>query len=218
MKPRNSSNPRFKTFTKVAAFSIIIGLVLSACSATPTPDPDLMVRQAVKATLAAIPRATTIPTMTPAPTSTPVSISDLFCEYNFCIGHPKDIYLIDQGSTRQPPVTSTYANGTIFGYSSSFFIQVNWKTSDATYNPQSSMHSILTGGESFQGVPDKMTVGNISVSTQPISTVTALLPFGLVATWQCGDRDFVWKIYSPEDGMANDLLKQSMGQFKCQGY
>ncbi len=215
---RNLIKRQFTIFNQLAIVTVILGLVLSACNATPSPDPEIPIRQSVNATLAAIPTETAIPIPTSAPTPTQSSINNLFCEYNFCIGHPQDIYLIDQGSTHQPPVSSTYNSGIIFGYSSNLFIEINWSASETTFNPQTSLHGILTGSESFQGSAENLTVGNISVTTQPISTVTALLPYGLVAAWQCGDRAFAWKVYTPQDGMAVDLLKQSLDKFKCQGF
>ena len=219
MTTRNLTENFHPVFSRTAAIAIFLGLLLNACSsATATPDPAILVRQAVKATLAAIPTMTAMPSPTSAPTSTPVSISNLFCEYNFCIGHPQDIYMIDQGSTHQPPVASSYTNGIIFGYSSNLFVELNWTTSAASYNPQTSLRSILTGSESLQGAADTISAGSISAATQSITTVTPLLPYGLVAAWQCGDRDFIWKIYTPEDGTAAGLLKQALEKFKCQGY
>ena len=205
-------------FIKFGTLIVCLALGLTSCSAKPTPDPAVAIRQAVVATLEAIPTTTPVSTPTPQPTTTPVSINDLFCEYNFCIGHPQDLYLMDQGSTRQPPIASTYGTGIVFGYSSNLFIEVAWTNSGTAFDALTAMHTILQGSESLQGTLDHQTVGNLTVYYQPSTTASGLLPYGEVAVWQCGDRDFAWKVYTPEDGMAKDLLKQSLENFKCQSY
>lgn len=192
-----------------------IVLLITACNTTPTPNPDAQIRAAVAATLASFPTPTSFPLPSPFPTPTPPSIKGVFCEYDFCIGHPPNIYLIDQGSTRQPPFPSNYAYGILFSYSQDLFIEIAWTTKGPNFDPQKTMQLILEEKESLQGSLDAQLVTGTNVYSQAITTVTPSLPFGGIAAWQCGDRDFVWKIYTSQDGLFPGLLRQALAQFKC---
>lgn len=199
----------------VASFAV--GVLLFACSTKPpTPSPEAQIQAAVAATLAAIPKATPYPLPTLAPVPTPFSMEGVFCEYGFCIGHPQDFYLLDQGATRQPPQPGTFGYGILFGYSQTLFIQMAWRTSDPNFDPQTMMRIILEETETLQGSLEAQLLGDLNVYYQPISTVTAALPFGGIAAWQCGGRDFSWKVYTPQDGMAPALMKQALEKFRCQ--
>ena len=210
----------YRPFLWVLSLALSVSLAITACDTTPpqpTPDPNTLIQAAVAATLASIPRPTSAPIPTIAPTPTAFSFEDVFCEYNFCIGHPKDLYLLDQGTTRNPPQPSTYGYGIIFGYSQTLFIEMAWTTSGTAYDPQNTMHYILEEKESLQGSLTPELIGKLNVYYQPISTVTEALPYGGIASWQCGGRDFAWKVYTPQDGMATGLLKQALEKFRCQG-
>jgi hypothetical protein len=201
-------------FAQVA--SLVAGAILASCSTTPTPSPDAQIRAAVAATLASIPSVTPYPIPTIAPSPTPYSLEGVFCEYGFCVGHPQDFYLIDQGATRQPPISNTYGYGILFGYSQTLFIQMAWTTSGPGFDPQLTMRYILEETETLQGSLDAQLIEKLNIFYQPITTVTASLPFGGIASWQCGGRDFAWKVYTPQDGMAPALLKQAIEKFRCQ--
>lgn len=211
-----------RNFLKRFVFWGLFGLSLSAllpltaCGQTPTVSPDAQIRAAVAATLASIPSATPYPKPTAVPTVTPYSLEGIFCEYGFCIGHPQDFYLIDQGATRQPPIANTYGYGILFGYSQTLFIQVAWTTSGPNFDPQITMKYILEEKEVLQGSLDAQLLGKLNVYYQPITTVSSSLPYGGIASWQCGGRDFAWKIYTPQDGMAPALLRQAIDRFRCQ--
>jgi len=210
-----------KSHVMAAAFpiygmAIIASLLLAAC-APQQPDPQAQIEAAVAATLSSIPSATPYPTPSPVPSLTPFPLDGLFCEYGFCIGHPADIYLIDEGSTHTPPVASAATNGILFGYNLSLFMQLVWRVSDPNYDPQTAMKVVMEENQTFQGNLDAKLIGDLNVYYQPTTTVTAALPFGAVATWQCGGRDFIWKVYTPQDGMAPGLLQQALQRFRCQG-
>ena len=190
-----------------------LAILLAACGLQ--PDPQAQIDASVAATLASIPTYTPYPTLTPVPTPSPISLAGVFCEYGFCIGHPGDIALIDDGARHNPPVASTSSSGVLFGYSQSLFMQVIWRVSDPNYDAQSAMRLIMQDGETLQGTLAGQLVGRLNVFYQPITTVTSVLPFGGVATWQCGGRDFIWKVYTPQDNMAQGLLKQSLAKFSC---
>lgn len=204
------------TFFNLLVFTLIISLAFTACGQTPTASPDAQIQAAVAATLSSIPSATPYPIPTAVPTVTPYSLEGVFCEYGFCIGHPKDFYLIDQGTTKQPPIASNYGYGILFGYSQTLFIQIAWTTSGPSFDPQVTMKYILEGKETLQGSLDAQLLGKLNVYYQPITTISSALPFGGIAAWQCGGRDFVWKVYTPQDGMAPALLRQAIEKFRCQ--
>ena len=196
---------------------LILAAVLTACSSQPTPNPQAQIEAAVAATLAAIPTATPYPLPTDVPTSTPYPLDGVFCEYGFCIGHPADVYLIDDGARRNPPIASASTNGVLFGYNPSLFVQLAWRMSDPNFDAQSAMRLVLEEGESTLGSLDVQLFRNLNIYYQPISTLMKVLPFGAVAAWQCGGRDFMWKVYAPQDGMAQGLLQQALERFRCEG-
>ncbi len=212
MKKRENPTPPTKWLLLLLAASLLAACQLPQA----TPSPELQIQIAVASTLAAIPTNTPVPIPTAYPSPTPFSLDNLFCEYNFCIGHPPDVYLIDQGSTRQPPIASTYGYGILFGYGQSLFVQMAWTLSGPSFDPQTTMRFILEENEQMLGSMDAQLLGDLNVFYQPISTITASLPFGGIASWQCGGRDFVWKVYTPQDGVAQGLLRQALEQFRCE--
>jgi len=206
-----------KFFLLVLAVFLVAGAIIASCNSKPTPSPEAQIQAAVAATLASIPSVTPYPIPTTVPSPTPYSLEGVFCEYGFCIGHPQDFYLIDQGATRQPPIANTYGYGILFGYSQTLFIQIAWTTSGPSFDPQLTMRYILEEKEALQGSLDAQLLGKLNVYYQPITTaVSTNLPFGGIASWQCGGRDFAWKVYTPQDGMAPALLKQAIEKFRCQ--
>ncbi len=76
----------------ILAFTLLV-FVLSACKPKPTTSNENLIAIAVAKTLAAQPRPTIHPSYTPYPTFTPhaPTLEGLFCEYQFCIGHPVEI-------------------------------------------------------------------------------------------------------------------------------
>ena len=194
----------------------VSAVILASCSLQ-QPDPQVQIDAAVAATVASIPTYTPYPIPSPYPTPVPISLNGVFCEYGFCIGHPADIYLIDDGATHNPPVPGSHSSGIIFGYSQTLFMQVIWRVSDPSYDPQTAMQTILQQGQTFQGALQATLVGKLNVFYQPTTTVTPVLPFGAAATWQCGGRDFMWKVYTAQDNLAQGLLKQALAGFRCEG-
>ncbi len=195
---------------------LVFSLFTASC-AQPTPDPQAQIRAAVASTLAAIPTYTPDSIPTPYPTPTPVSLVNLFCSYRFCIGHPQDVYLIDQGARRNPPIPSTYDYGVLFSYSASLFLQMAWTLSGPSFDPQGAMRLIMDDSEQFQGGMETILTPNLNIFYQPITVSSqSMLPFGGMAAWQCGGRDFVWKVYTPQDGMGPSLLQQAVERFRCE--
>lgn len=207
-KPRN--------LTLIAALMMLLLTSCSTPSTRPTPDPQTVIDNAVAATIAAIPAATPYPLPTAYPSPTLAPLVGTFCEYSFCIGHPVEMVFVDEGATHKPPNPGTQSKGILYGYTETLFIQLDWQISDPNFNPQSSMALILEETQALQGNLDVLLIGKLDVYYQPSSTVTPTLPYGAVAVWQCGGRDFIWKVYTPQDGMAQDILKQSLEKFRCE--
>ncbi len=201
--------------TRYSILALFLLPLLAACG--PQADPQAQINAAVAATLASVPTYTPYPTLTPYPTPVPISLNGVFCEYGFCIGHPAEITLMDDGATHNPPAPGTHTSGLLFGYSQTLFMQVMWRVSDPSFEPQSAMQLIMKSGETFQGSLDASLVGSLNVYFQPSTTVTSVLPFGGVAAWQCGGRDFIWKVYTSQDNMAKGLLQQALKSFRCDG-
>lgn len=205
-----------ETMKRIFVFPLIL-LAFTASCAQPTPNPQAQIQAAVAATLAAIPTNTPVPIPTPYPTHTPVSLVNLFCSYRFCIGHPQDVYLIDQGARRNPPIPSTYDYGVLFSYSTSLFLQMAWTLSGPSFDPQGAMRLIMDESEQFQGGMETILTPTLNIFYNPITVSSqSMLPFGGMASWQCGGRDFVWKVYTPQDGMGPGLLKQAVEKFRCE--
>lgn len=212
---------RYQNWLILGVAVVLIGVILVAgillLRSMPQPNPQAEIDAAVAATVLSIPTDTPYPVPTPVPSPTAISLDGVFCEYGFCIGHPADVYLIDDGATHNPPVPGTHSSGIIFGYSQSMFMQVMWRVSDPNYDPQTAMHLIMNAGETLQGSLSASLVGQLNIYYQPTTTVTTVLPFGGVATWQCGGRDFIWKVYTAQDNLAQGLLNDALQKFRCDG-
>lgn len=199
-------------------FSLIIlaVMLLSACGPRKL-SPEMQIRQAVAGTLSAIPTATRASMPTPYPTATAFSLEGLFCEYQFCIGHPQDMAFFDVSAQRNPGAPSTYAQGMLAAYNANLFIQVLWQTAPGASDPQFLMDLILdqdVDTRSGQALP--RLVRDMNTLFAPIATTaTPVLPFGAVAAWTCGDRVFAWKVYTPDTGSGEALFTDAINRFTC---
>jgi hypothetical protein len=194
---------------------VMLCLLLASCGGPVIPNPQTQINAAVEATIEAIPTYTPYPVPTPIPSPTRVALDGLFCEYGFCIGHPTNMVLVDEGATHKPLAIGTQDHGVLFGYSDALFMQLIWQKSGPNFDPQTTMKLILEEQQTFQGSLDALLIGDMNVYYQPTTTVTTVLPYGGAAAWQCGGRDFIWKVYTPQDGLAQELLKQSLARFRC---
>src|SRR5918993_6106447 len=107
---------------------LLLSLIVTACGRR-TQDPNILIDQAVAATLAAMPRPTSVsvPISTPFPSPTPFDLNGLFCEYQFCIGHPADMAFYDvSAATSNQGTPSTYQIGLMASYSGGLVLQLNW--------------------------------------------------------------------------------------------
>jgi hypothetical protein len=190
-------------------------MILSACA--PARDPNAQIQQAVVQTLAAMPAPTAFPVSTPYPTQMPIDLKGLFCEYQFCMGHPADISFFDVSAQKNSASPSTYSQGLLAAFNGNLFIQMIWQLSPGTADSQFMLDLIL----------DKQVdtrIGNLGVKlirdmnviyTSITTTATPVLPFGAAAAWICGDRAFAWKVYSPQAENTQALFDQAFERFRC---
>jgi len=192
--------------------------IVTACG--PKPDPEAQIRQIVAATLAAIPKATASPppTSIPIPSATPFDLAGLFCEYQFCIGHPVEMAFYDVSAVNSNQANpSTYQTGLMAAYSGTLLLQLIWQFSPGTSDPRFLLDLILEDGlDTSVGTPEVKLIRDMNVVYTPITTTaTAVLPFGGAAAWTCGDRVFAWKVYTPDEASPAGLFDNALSRFVC---
>ena len=192
-------------------------LIVSACSLNRDPiiqSPQNPISSSVISTSTPIP----IPTLIPSPT--PFDLKGLFCEYQFCLGHPDDVPFYDvQAINTNQANPSSYSGGILAGHNSNFtmFIQVIWQSAPNTTDPQFMIDLILEKGlDTRVGNADVKLIRDMNVYYTAItSTVTPVLPFGAAGAWICGDRAFAWKVYSPQAENTQGLFDWAFDRFSC---
>lgn len=201
-------------------YHLLFLLVCIVTSCAPKPDPAAQIRQIVAATLAAMPKGTAIPPPTlipPIPSATPFDLAGLFCEYQFCIGHPVDMAFFDVSAQKNVGAPSTYTQGIIASYNANLFIEIIWQTSPGTSDPRFLLDLILDDGlDTSVGTPEVKLIRDMNVVYTPITTsATTVLPFGGAAAWTCGDRVFAWKAYTPDEASPAGLFDTALSRFVC---
>lgn len=193
----------------------LVSIILTACA--PKADPDVEIQVAVASTLAAIPTGTSQPVPTPYPSPTPFDLRGLFCEYQFCIGHPIDMAFYDVSAQQNPAAPSSYSQGLLAAFNGSLFIQMSWQLAPGAADPQFMLDLVLEPGlDTRVGNLDVKLVRDMNVIYTPVaSTATPLLPYGGAAAWTCGDRVFAWKVYTPEEAAAPALFDSALARFTC---
>ncbi len=180
---------------------------------------EQQVQLAVAATLSSIPRSTAAPPSSPYPTFTPVPLSGLFCEYQFCIGHPADMAFYDANAVRNPQSPNSYSDGILATNSNRLFIELIWQAATSSTDPQSLIDLILhDAGDTPLGSVQPKLIGPLNVfytGITPAPAVAPQLPYGGAAAWSCGDRAFAWKVYAPQQDMADGLTLDALNRFRC---
>lgn len=193
---------------------ILLAIILTAC--TPKPDPNVQVQVAVLQTVAALPTATSQPPPVPFSTPTPFDLKGLFCEYQFCVGHPADMAFFDVSAQNNPASPSTYSQGLIAAFNASLFLQMLWQLAPGTADPQFMLDLILDDVDTRVGNLDVKLIRDMNVVYTPITTTaTPVLPFGAAGAWICGERAFAWKVYSPQAENTQALFDQALERFQC---
>jgi len=206
--------------TKIHRIFLVLSLLplfWSACTPKPTPDPNAIVRQVVAATVAAIPTYTPYPVPPTYPTPTPMTLVGLFCEYQFCIGHPPDVAFFDVSAQRNPAAPSSYAQGLMAAFNANLFLEIVWQHAPGTADPKFLLDLIMDEGiDTRVGNMDVKLIHDMNVLYTPITSIaTGVLPFGGAAAWTCGERVFAWKAYTPQDGQAASLFEEAIQRFRC---
>ncbi len=193
---------------------LMLVLIVSACA--PKNDPNAQIMQSVAATVAAIPTSTPNPVPTPYPSPTPFDLAGLFCEYQFCMGHPIDMAFFDVSAQNNPASPSTYSQGLLAAFNGNLFIQLIWQIAPGTADPQFMLDLILDDVDTRVGNLDVKLVRDMNVIFSPItSTASPLLPHGGAAAWICGERAFAWKVYTPQAENAQPLFEDALARFTC---
>jgi hypothetical protein len=193
---------------------VLIILIISACA--PKPDPNIQIQVAVLSTLTALPAATSAPIPTPYPTPTQFNLAGLFCEYQFCIGHPVDMALFDVNAQSGATSSSNYSQGLLAAFSENLFIQVMWQLASGSTDPQFMLDLILDDVDTRTGTLDVKLIRDMNVVFTPITTTaTTVLPFGGAGAWICGERAFAWKVYSSQAENAQSLFDAALDRFQC---
>jgi hypothetical protein len=194
---------------------VIFLIILTACA--PKPDPNIQIQRSVLETVAALPTDTSQPIPTSPVTPTPFDLKGLFCEYQFCVGHPVDMSFFDVSAQNNPASPSTYSQGLIAAFNGNLFIQMIWQLAPGSADPQFMLDLILYSEvDTRAGNLEVKLVRDMNLIYTPItSTATPLLPFGATGAWTCGERTFAWKVYSPQAENTQALFDQAIDRFRC---
>ncbi len=195
--------------------------ITSACgSAGPTKEQQVQI--AVAETLSSLPRNTPVPPATPYPTFTPVALSGIFCEYQFCIGHPSDMAFYDVNAAQNQLAPSSYGQGIIAAYKTTTgpFIEVMWQEAPGSTDPQFMIDLLLqNNGDTRNGDVLTKLVGPLNVfevMVTPNPGAASAVPYGMAAAWMCGGRAFAWKVYASQQQLATNLLMDALSRFRCE--
>ncbi len=190
-------------------------ILLAGCAPKPAATPAAApISAIVAATVHALPSCTPPPTYTPYPTPTPFPLASLFCEYDFCIGHPADTPLFDARPAENP---SGYNNGMLAAYRKDIFLLVLWQSSNGSDDPQFMLDLVMDDeADTRSGSMEIDLYGDLTVFSVPIETsASEILPVGRAAAWICGDRAFGWKVYAPQKEIASSALEEAVSRFSC---
>lgn len=197
---------------------LIIVFIVTACTfPRANTNAAVQTQQAIAATLAAMPTSTPPPLPSPLPTPTLFDLAGLFCEYQFCIGHPVDMAFYDVSAQQNLGTPSSYAQGLIAAFNATLFIQMVWQSAPGAADPQFMLDLILDSGlDTRVGTLEVKLIRDMNVIYTPITgTATPLLPFGGSAAWICGDRAFAWKVYTPDEQSPPTVFENSFNRFIC---
>jgi hypothetical protein len=194
---------------------LLLLFILTACGRR--TDPNSQINQAVAATLASIPTSTPNPIPTPYPSPTASDLRGLFCEYQFCMGHPIDMAFFDVNAQQNAGSPSTYSQGILASYNANLFIQMIWQISPGAADPQFLLDLILDDGiDTPVGTPEVKLIRDMNVVYTGITTsASPVLPYGGGAAWTCGERVFAWKAYTPDQASAPGLFESALARFTC---
>jgi hypothetical protein len=196
---------------------LILFLLFTTACGPAKPGVNEQISIAVGQTVAAIPTYTPYPPPVILPTSTPVGLTGLFCEYQFCIGHPADMAFFDVSAQRNPTAPSTVSQGLLAAYNANLFIQLIWQDAPGSTDPQFMLDLIIDSKvDTRSGNLDPLLIRDLNVLFIPITTTaTPVLPSSGAGAWLCGGRAFAWKAYAPQPDLPKNLLIEALQLFRC---
>ena len=195
---------------------LILLCIVTACRPRTTPTPGIDINDAIATTLASLPTSAPSPIPTLYPTPTAFDLKGLFCEYQFCVGHPLDMAFFDVGAQQNAGSPSTYTQGIIASYNANLFIQMVWQIAPGTSDPQFMLDLVLDDVDARVGTVEVKLIRDMNVVYTPItSTASQILPFGGAGAWICGERAFAWKAYTPDEASAPGLFESALARFIC---
>ena len=195
---------------------LILLCIVTACRPRTTPTPGIDINDAIATTLASLPTSAPSPIPTLYPTPTAFDLKGLFCEYQFCVGHPLDMAFFDVGAQQNAGSPSTYTQGIIASYNANLFIQMVWQIAPGTSDPQFMLDLVLDDVDARVGTVEVKLIRDMNVVYTPItSTASQILPFGGAGAWICGERAFAWKAYTPDETSAPGLFESALARFIC---
>ena len=201
------------------SFILFLLVTLTSCSFPnrTAATPSVPIEDAIATTLASLVTNTPRSVSTPIPTATPFDLRGLFCEYQFCIGHPQDMAFYDVNAQQNVGSPSTYSAGILASYNTNLFIQVMWQISPGAADPTFLLNLALDQETDARiGNQEVKMIRDMNVIYTPItSTASPSLPYGGAAAWTCGDRVFAWKAYTPDDTSAPGLFEEALKRFNC---
>ena len=195
---------------------LIFLFIVTACRPRTTPTPGIDINDAIATTLASLPTSVPSPIPTPYPTATAFTLEGLFCEYQFCVGHPIEMAFFDVGAQQNAGSPSTYTQGIIASYNANLFIQMVWQIAPGTSDPQFMLDLVLDDVDARVGTVEVKLIRDMNVVYTPItSTASPILPFGGAGAWICGERAFAWKVYTPDEASPPGLFESALARFIC---
>ena len=189
----------------VFVFAVVTLVACGGAQATPYP------------TYTPYPQPTPYPTYTPYPE--PVSaledLDDLFCAYDFCMGHPSGAYLTD---VEAPDTWNFYDIGTLTGINTAgTWIGVDWEQigSSEWQLDEQALDLANSMGEAQGDVRSEQAGGFDLAVVSTFDAEDQDLPYGTVAAWYCGDRGFRAAVFTEKESLSEVLLLESIERFFC---
>lgn len=178
---------------------------------TPYPEPTPYPTYTPNPTATPYPEPTPYPTYTPYPEPEPQlpDLTNLFCEYEFCIGHPTEAHLTD---IQAPEEWNTYRNGVVMGVSATGILAVEWHIRTRTeWNLENEIDEMIDKDTPLADVTEEM-MGQYSVAYRPFQTTDK---YGVAGAWYCGERGFKAMVLVDDEDEGLDMLRQAMEAFTC---
>ncbi len=201
---------------RTIAACFLAAVALAACGVIgPSTTEKLQVE--VQQTIEALPSNAPLPTPLPP---TAESLKGLFCEYEFCIGHPTGMPYYDVIAKQDPfsPRASAFDNGILAANNTSLFLELRWQAAPSGADGQFMLDVVLDSQvDSKTGDVQPILLRDLNVFYIPISsTASAALPYGGAAAWVCGGRAFGWKAYAAQPDLVKGLLTDALQAFRCE--